>query len=375
MPTLLRAPALAIDREHPRPAPSVSGRAYRRAAWAAAGTVVALVLLLLDVRASGQGVLRPLRAGTEGPAAAAIAADFPQHAIPDDIGVDGQLFYAMARDPWHPEAVATNLDRPRYRYQRPLLPVLAWALHPSGGGVGLVVALVAVNLAGLFLGGLALGQLSDRAGGPEWLGLLFPLLPGALWSLLTGVADGLAVALALATIAAFLSERTRLAYIAAVAAVLTRETAILVPLALVLARRRRADLPVLVAPAVALGLLFVAVHLWVPAGGLRPESPVLPFTGLKEAVTSRWLQGRDLTGMGATVSALVVAGYVLVRRHGPAVLRWVILLQLGFLSICSAKVLGDDFGGTRSTLLLLAVGCACLLGARSPTPAPAGARA
>jgi hypothetical protein len=278
------------------------------------------------------------------------------------VGVDGQQFYAIARNPWHPDEVAHDLDSPRYRYQRPLLPVVAWLLHPSGGGRGLVFAMVLVNLLGLLAGGFALGSISLRLRGPPWIAVLYPLLPGALWSLFDGVADGLAVALSLVTIALFLDGRTRLACCAAVAAVLTRETTILVPLALVLATRRRADLALLLAPAAALALLFGAVRLAVPAGGPAPEGLVVPFVGIVAAVRDRWAHGRELIGMAATLSAFALGGYVLARRRGPVELRWVIGLQMAFLAVCSGDVLGNDFGGTRSTLMLLAVAVAILAG-------------
>jgi hypothetical protein len=343
--------------------------------WAAAGTLIALALLLLDIRASGNGVLRPIRAGSRGPGAALIARDFPTVQAPDEVGLDGQQFYAIARDPFHPTTVAPSLDRPQYRYLRPLYPVLAWMLHPSGGGPGLVWAFVVVSLLALFLGGLALGALSDVLRGPPWLALLFPVLPGAIWALTSSVADGLAVALSLVTVVATLRGRSRLAVLAAVAAVLTRETTILVPLALVLAGRRRSDLPLLVAPALALAALMVAVRIAVPSGGLPSEHLVFPLSGLVDAIRTRWLHGKELIGMASTLSAAAVGIFVLARRRGPVALRWVIGLQLAFLSVCSGAVLGDDFGGTRSTLLLLALGIAVLVaGTRDYVRPSTGAR-
>lgn len=334
---------------------------------AAIGTLLALAYLFLDVWSSGHGILRPIRAGSRGPGAALIARDFPKLTAPDEVGLDGQQFYAIARDPFHPETVADNLDRPQYRYQRPLYPALAWMLHPSGGGPGLVVAFVVVSLLALFLGGLAMGALAKLLHGPPWLALLFPLLPGAVWSLTSSVADTLAVSLCLVTILATLRERPSLAWLAAVAAVLTRETAILVPLALLLARRRKSDLPLLILPGVALGGWLLLVRGWVPSGGLPSERLVFPLTGLFDAITERWILGDELIGMASTLSALAVALYVLVRKRGPRELRWVIGVQLAFLSVCSGAVLGDDFGGTRSTLLLLAVAVAVLVaGTRTP---------
>lgn len=321
--------------------------------------------LLLDVRASGEGVLRPVRAGSMGPAADVIARDFPAQTLPDGIGLDGQQFYAIARDPLHPAEVASSLDNPQYRYQRVLYPLLAWLVHPSGGGAGMVWALVIVGLVGLFVGGAALGALSGLLRGPPWLGMLFPLLPGAVWALTTGVADGLAAGLVLVAIVAALKNRQGIAIAAAVAAVLTRETTILVPLAFVLARRRRDDLPLLVVPAVALAVWMVVVRIVVPGGGVPPEHLVLPFSGLLDAIRGRWLHGHELIGMASTLSALFLGGFVIVARRGPVELRWVVGLQLAFLAVCSGDVLGNDFGSTRATLVALTVALALLMARNS----------
>ncbi len=356
------APPEALG-ETAKGAPAPVGRRRRpsNVKRALVGTLLALGLLLLDVYASGHGILRPIRAGARGPGASLIVRDFPGVTAPDEVGIDGQQFYAIARNPFHPNVVAPNLDNPQYRYSRPLYPLLAWALHPSGGGPGLVFALVAVSLLGLFLGGMAVSALSDHLQGPPWLPLLFPILPGATWSLTTSVADGLAVAFSLLTVLFFVTNRSRLAWCAAVAAVLTRETTILVPVALFLSSRRKEDLPVLVLPAVAFAAWLGIVHLVVPAGGLPSEHLVFPFSGLVDAARERWFLGKELIGMASTLSALVLGTFVVLRRRGPAELRWVVVVQLGFLSLCSGAVLGDDFGGTRSTLMLLTVALTLLV--------------
>lgn len=340
-------------------------------AWAAAGTVLALGLLLLDVWASGDGILRPIHPGATGPSAAVVARDFPGEPIPAHVGLDGQQFYAIARDPFHPKAVAQDLSAPRYRYQRILYPLAAWVLHPAGGGRGLVCALVAVGLIGVFVGGVAVGSLSERLHGPPWVAMLYPLLPGAVWSLTTSVADALAVSLSLVTVVALLRGNHRVAWCAAVAAALTKETTVLVPLALVLGRRRKDDLPVLVLPLLAVGAWFLIVRVWVPGGGGVPEHPVVPFTGLVEAFRTRWSQGKELVGMESTLSAFVVGIFVLLRGQGSRELRWVIGVQIAFLTVCSADVLGNDFGSTRSTLVLLAASMVVLVsGTRGRPPAP-----
>jgi len=299
-----RHPSSSVLRPDLLPAAAADQRDSERrlrlhVAWALLGTALALGLLLLDVRASGNGILRPIRAGARGPAAPVIARDFPTASAPDEVGLDGQQFYAMARDPFHPRAVAPALDWPQYRYQRPLYPILAWALHPSGGGPGLVLALVAVSLAGIFIGALALGALSDSLRGPPWLALLYPLLPGMVWALTSSAADALAVSLSLVTVAATIRGRLTLAWAAAIAAVLTRETTILVPIALVLARRRKEDLPLVILPGLILAAWLVFVRLGVPAGDPPSEGLVLPLSGLLDALHSRWLHGKELIGMAS----------------------------------------------------------------------------
>jgi hypothetical protein len=352
--------------------------------WAGLGVAVAFVLLLLDVRASGEGITRLIRPGTEGPSIALVREDFPSAAVPDGVGLDGQQFYAIARNPWHPDEVAPHLTEPRYRYGRPLYPLLAWALHPVGGGRGLVLALVGVNLAAGLLGGVALGWVAARVGAPAWLALLYPLLPGTLLSTFASTADALAVALALVTVAAALHRRLGVAVIAAVLAVLARETTALVPLALVLAGRPwqrpwrrpwrwRREWWVLVAPAVVLVAWLVVVRLVVPGGNEAPEQLGPPLAGLVDAVRARWLHGKELIGMASTVTALVVGVTVLFRRLAPVELRLVVAVQLAFLILCSGDVLGNDFGGTRSTLTLLAVAIPALVAKGSMRPAPAPA--
>ena len=352
-------------------APPAHGHRRAYLAWALAGTVLALGLLLLDVRASGHGILRPIRAGAKGPSAAVIARDFPKATLPDEVGFDGQQFYAMARDLFHPEAVAPSLDNAQYRYQRPLYPALAWLLHPQGGGPGLVWALAIVSLSGLLLGALAMGALAEHLRAPPWLALLYPLLPGAVWTVTSSVADGLAVSLCLVTIVATLRGGSGLAVIAATAAVLTRETTILVPLALVLARRRKEDLPLLIVPGLVIAAWLMVVQVTVPSGGIPTERLWWPLTGLIDAARTKWLHGKELLGMASTLSALAVSVFVLIRRRGPSELRWVIGVQMGFLALCSGGVLGDDFGSTRSTMVLLAVALVVLVsGTRAPAPVP-----
>ena len=78
--------------------------------------------------------------------------------MPPSPGLDGQLYYAGARNPFDPHRAAQSLDRPRYRLQHPLLSWLGWGLHPTGGADSWGWALFLAGVAGLFIGGLEIGR-------------------------------------------------------------------------------------------------------------------------------------------------------------------------------------------------------------------------
>src|SRR5205085_2289525 len=120
-------------------------------AAAAAGTLLVAAFMLATVVHNGNQPLALLEPGRAGPSAAAFAHDFPNVVLPPGAGHDGQMFYAIARQPMHPNDAARTLGpNPRYRLQRIVFPALAWALHPSGGGDGLVWALVIVSVLAVF---------------------------------------------------------------------------------------------------------------------------------------------------------------------------------------------------------------------------------
>ena len=152
--------------------------------------------VLLHVAQSSANPLDFIQPGADGPSAEVIRADFPDDELPAGVGLDGQQYYVVARDPMHVRDNADHLDRPRYRMQRPVFPLLAWALHPMGGGTGLIVAFVVVGIVALFVGCVATGALSTALGGPPWAAAFFAATPGAFWSLRVTVADTLALALA-----------------------------------------------------------------------------------------------------------------------------------------------------------------------------------
>jgi hypothetical protein len=143
-------------------------------------------------------------------------------------GHDGRFFFLQALDPLYlsPDEHAVYLDRPRYRAQRMLYPLVA--------GVGGLVSPEAVlwsmafiNVAALALGTLGTARLAQRLGGSAWLGLAFTLNPGIIFEFIISGAGIVAFACAVWGTLAIIDARTRSAIVWFVAAVLAREVMLL----------------------------------------------------------------------------------------------------------------------------------------------------
>lgn len=319
--------------------------------FAALGLLLLLVLITIDVRQrGGNNPLSLIQPGQKGPSPELFARDFPDDELPDDRGLDGQQYYAIARNPFHLDETAQNLDHPRYRYQRPLLPFTAWALHPTGGGTPLVLALLFVSFLGIAILSVASGALSMVLRGPPWIAAIVPLLPGAYWSLRVTVSDGMAVGLALAAIA--LSARDRRVWAIAVGclAVLAKEPAILMLLGWSLYRRSWRDALITAVP----GAVIVGWMAWLNSQ-LPPDLPRSkdigpPFEGVVKAWTEVWSQGGNYLAMACVISGVVLAVAALALRGLRHPLGWGVLVQLGFLVVMGMNPLGTDFGGTRMAM-------------------------
>ncbi len=144
-------------------------------------------------------------------------------------GYDGQFYYRLALDPFTSKVIdfGITLDRPAYRQQRILYPLIVWAL--SLGCIDCVPALmVVVNFIGLcvlgWLGGLFARHMRLHC---LW-GLAFPLYPGFLLTLSRDLAEILYACLLLATLLCVRHQKYLPAALLFIAAILTRETALLV---------------------------------------------------------------------------------------------------------------------------------------------------
>lgn len=320
------------------------------------GTVAMVVGVMVDLDAKGGNTVGLIQPGAEGPSAPVFERDFPDLTLPDGLGHDGQQFYVIARAPTDLDEITDHLDRPRYRLQRPLFPALAWALHPSGGGYGLVAAFAVVGAAAVFVSGVAAGGLSAHLGGGTWPAALIPVLPGAYAALRLTLADTLALGLALAALLLSERGRARPAVVAGVLAVLAKESILVVLVGHALFRRSRASVLAAVTALAVTGTWWVALRLLVDADTTQVLEFTWPFGGVVRSLDD-WFTGKEWIA-GVTVAGTYVLAAVALRRRGAAHrLFGALLAATAFSVFLGPDVVGLDFNGPRTLgpVLVLAI--------------------
>lgn len=324
--------------------------------FALAGTVLVVAGAFLDLRSKGGNTVGLIQPGADGPSAAAFAEDFPEVRLPDGLGHDGQQFYVVARNPLDLDEVSEDLDRPRYRLQRPLFPVLAWALHPGGGGYGLVAALAVVGIAAVFALGLAAGSLSTTLGGGAWPAALAPILPGTYAAFRLTLADTLALALALFALVAAERNRPFRAAVAAVLAALAKESVLVLVVAHAAFRRTRAAVIAAVASVATTAAWWVALRFLVDADSRQVLEFTWPFGGVVTNLDD-WVTGDDWISGITVIATFCLAALALWRRGPRHPLFGALAATAAFSVLLGPDVLGPDFNGPRTLgpLLLLAI--------------------
>ena len=152
--------------------------------------------------------------------------------LKNSVGYDGHFFYRLALDPFPSQQAKYGvlLDRPAYRSQRVLYPLVAKAL--AVGNVGLIpTALIAVNLLAITFSAYLAGSLAQHYRGSPNAGLLAGFYPGLLLSVSRDLAEPLALALMLGSIMFLRNSKHVLATMLLTLAVLTRETSLLIAVA------------------------------------------------------------------------------------------------------------------------------------------------
>jgi hypothetical protein len=189
------------------------------------GLLIGLGVVLRLLVPNGMDATMFLAFGRDSPALTKYAHELLGQVDSRPLGHDGKFFFAQANDPWYlePEQNASLLDRPFYRGQRMLFPMLA-------GGFGLfpprviVWSMLVTNLLALAIGAMLAARIAVHLGRSPWLGLAVPLNLGLLYEIWIGGAGVVAYMFCLGAIYALAFERTWAAAICFAAAALTRES-------------------------------------------------------------------------------------------------------------------------------------------------------
>jgi hypothetical protein len=311
-----------LEEEVKNPAMHLEKRRHFSIAVALLGTTLGLLIIVSLLSSIEWDASAFLRVGKEDPRIASYVEDRLDHVRPvAPLGHDGKFYFIQAHDPFllDPGNHADLIDRPVYRTQRLLYPLLA-----SAGGLlsGWAVAwgLIAVNLFAIALGTWATSKLAISLGTTPWLGLAFALNPGVIFELVIDGAGALGWALAILGVWLIIEGRYSGGVVAVAAAVLAREAMILVALGLAI-RMWRSDRTRAVGMVAwpALGALVWAVwvrfRLGVPLLASESEEIGLPFVGLAGAV-SRWIEtpGRNLLFGVVVIALLLVVAMQSVRN-------------------------------------------------------------
>lgn len=242
------------------------------------------------------------------------------------LGHDGKFFFLQALDPLYlsPDDHAALLDRPVYRGQRMLFPLVAGVggLMPASW---LAWSFAVTNLVAIALGTVATARLARRAGASEWWGLAFALNIGVIFEFDISGAGILAFAAAMWGTVALEEQRDRSAAAWFTIAVLSREVMFLYlagALLLRLARTRRIPWLIGIPPTLAAGgwAVYLRLRLDEGAGVDQVQEFGAPFVGMSRAVEN-WMENPvDLAVIVALVAIVPLLAVRAARR--PTYLSW-----------------------------------------------------
>ena len=311
------------------------------------------------------------------------ALDETIYLFPNSTGYDGQFYHDLAHDPFFQRNFAGNIDDPRLRSRRILLPVLAFALA-LGQDRAVDFAYILTVAAFIFLGSYWTARIALPRGYPAVSGILFCAVPAVLISI-----DRMTVDVALAACCAgfvfYVNERSHdKLYLVLAAAALIRETGLLLIAAFVIwllgARefRKAAWFSTTALPA-ACWYIFVQLHTPpddsafispIPFAGFihRLSHPMnYPFTG-ELALAAHSLDALALAGIAA---ALCWTFYRASRKVRTPVTIAIYLYALLAITLSNPDAWSEvyAFGRSLTPLLLLSAFDGLAAGALLPLAA------
>ncbi len=270
-------------------------------------------------------------------------------------GHDGKFFFIQAVDPFYldPDRHAAFLDRPRYRAQRMLFPLVA-GLGGLAPPAAIPWAMAVTSILALGAGSWLTAEIARLLGGSPWLGLAFALNLGVISELFIGGAGILALALGVGAVWALMTGRLGWAVSGLTAAALTREVMLLFALGLAVALWRvrgvRTAMGALLFPAGAVTgwWLYLSVRLGHLAAmpAVQEIDVSYPFAGLADAARHRWEGPLDLVFGGLLVAVLVFFTIRVLER--PTYLGWGSLGFVALAAVLSGQVWGRYFDISRA---------------------------
>ena len=303
--------------------------------------------------------------------------------IPNIGGYDGLTFYRLALNPFTRERTAhgIRLDNPPYRQQRIGYPLIVWLLS-LGHATWVPALLVAVNILAAAVMAAFAGAFAKKFGMHPLWGVIVPLYPGFVLTFSRDLAEIVAASFAMGAIWAIASRRNTTAAVLLTCAVLTRETTLLLAVALAAAwlierlmrRERRIGVIAFALPiAVYVFWQIVLAVQWgvtpLRAGAPDRSRPFVEFARFLAAASARRDHQQRLYFLESLFLAAVVIVIVLVWRRSRAPLEWR-LAWLGYLAIFAIlphTIWLEDFGFLRIFADLFLVSAALII----PSSAPA----
>lgn len=275
-------------------------------------------------------------------------------------GYDGQFYYRLAVAPFSAKksVAGVHFDYPVYRAQRILYPILSYLV--SGGRSSAVPwAMVIVNLlAAAAIGGLATLIFEHYQRTNALTAVLIVLYPGFLLTMSRDLTELVEIAFVLGGIALILRRRDRLAVVIFSLAVLAKEMALIVPIAVFLhrafTRRLKASDALLLTPvAVFVGWKMYLFHLWRLPLSLGTDGHFsLPFAGMWQCIRSVATAPNGQTLLLIELLAVIVftltTGIAIRTSSAPAFLKIAcVLYALLFFSL-GAEFWSEDWAFLRA---------------------------
>lgn len=273
--------------------------------------------------------------------------------VPHRDGHDGQAFWLLARDPLllQGNKLRPYLDRPAYRAQRILYPALAapWRL---AGEMGLVWGLLVTNLVVVFTGGCLAMRLARELGVHERASLLFALNPAVVVAVLLDASDALMMALLVWMLLCLIRGRWGRAAVAAAAASLAKEQALLGIFSLLLLWRRPARGARLTVGASAI----LAAGSWALYERWRlgwPPSQIQEFTlpawGYVDAYLRGWRHFGNWADAAVAIALWAVAWVAIKRwRRSPSPTNALCLPYALYVPFLGAQVVDSALNAVRA---------------------------